>query len=244
MPTDRSARVVVASAQPLFLDGLALVLGREADIQVVASSGLDESLPRTIRQGQPDLAILDLDLNREDAVTAIRAIHAVAPSTKLVLFTSPVDDDVLATVVRLGVRAVLSKSVAASVFAACVRHVHIGGYWLETPTAPSAPPRTGRRAPPRRDLAPERLTARERQVAELAGQGVSAAGIGRRLNISAATVKVHLRHVYGKLRIADRAALVLYTRDRGLRPGVAAVRPASSGQSRARRATGRDARTG
>ena len=52
------------------------------------------------------------------------------------------------------------------------------------------------------------LTARERQVAHLVAEGLSNKGIGKRLNVTEGTVKLHVHSIYKKLEIPRRAALV------------------------------------
>jgi DNA-binding CsgD family transcriptional regulator len=60
------------------------------------------------------------------------------------------------------------------------------------------------------------LTGREREVLQLAAEGLSAPAIGRRLVLSPATVRTHLRHIYEKLDVGDRAAAVA----KGIRLGL------------------------
>ena len=55
------------------------------------------------------------------------------------------------------------------------------------------------------------LTAREREVMLLAAEGLSNTKIARRLGISDNTVRVHLQHIYRKLRIRDRTTLAAMT---------------------------------
>ncbi|MFI5633519.1 helix-turn-helix transcriptional regulator [Streptomyces sp. NPDC051664] len=52
------------------------------------------------------------------------------------------------------------------------------------------------------------LTLREREVAELAGEGLKTKDIAERLRVSPRTVDVHLTHIYSKLGVNSRAALV------------------------------------
>jgi two-component system, NarL family, nitrate/nitrite response regulator NarL len=60
------------------------------------------------------------------------------------------------------------------------------------------------------------LTAREQEVLVLAAEGHSASEIGKRLYLSAATVKTHLAHLYDKFGVYDRAAAVAEAFRRGL----------------------------
>jgi ATP/maltotriose-dependent transcriptional regulator MalT len=60
------------------------------------------------------------------------------------------------------------------------------------------------------------LTARERQVLQLAAAGQSTRGVADRLFLSPGTVKTHFQHIYAKLGVSDRAAAVAHA----LRSGV------------------------
>jgi RNA polymerase sigma factor (sigma-70 family) len=56
------------------------------------------------------------------------------------------------------------------------------------------------------------LTERERQIVRLVCEGLSNKEIARQLNISEGTIKVHLRHIFEKLAIKHRTALVALAR--------------------------------
>ena len=60
------------------------------------------------------------------------------------------------------------------------------------------------------------LTLREREVMRLLVRGLPNKEIGRRLMISEGTVKIHLHHIYGKLKVPSRLALAYYARQKGL----------------------------
>ena len=61
------ARIVIASAQPLFLDGLVAALEAEPYASVVGRCADDELIRDTIRQLQPDVALLDIGLSRHES---------------------------------------------------------------------------------------------------------------------------------------------------------------------------------
>ena len=71
------------------------------------------------------------------------------------------------------------------------------------------------------DAAPARpaaaaLTAREVDIIRLAGLGLTNEDIGRRLSISPATAKTHIRNAMRKIDVHDRAQLVAYVHRSGL----------------------------
>jgi DNA-binding CsgD family transcriptional regulator len=78
----------------------------------------------------------------------------------------------------------------------------------------------GTHSPALRRVGVRPLTARERQVAALAAEGLSNLRIARKLQLSVRTVETHLAHAYSKLGISTRAALTvaLVTAARGCAP--------------------------
>ncbi|NLH70267.1 MAG: response regulator transcription factor, partial [Brooklawnia sp.] len=58
-----------------------------------------------------------------------------------------------------------------------------------------------------------RLTEREREVAVLMAEGLTNAQIGSRLNLSLASVKAHLSHVFTKLGVDNRVSAAMVVRD-------------------------------
>jgi DNA-binding CsgD family transcriptional regulator len=72
----------------------------------------------------------------------------------------------------------------------------------------------GRRSRPRAGW--ESLTPTEREVVALAAQGLSNGAIGTQLLITAGTVRTHLRSVFGKLGVANRAELAAVAARRGM----------------------------
>ena len=215
-PPAAPARLLIASEQPLFLDGLQALLGREGDPAVVARcTGYDDIVGQA-QALQPDVTLLDLDISRATNLGIVRRVTEVAATTKVVLLTPRTEEEALITVVRLGVRGVLLKSVASSTILQCIRQVHGGGYWLDKQMTATALRKIVRREVTQRELSGAGLTPRELEIAKLAGQGLRNMVIGTKLGISPATVKIHLHQIYRKLNLTGRLALMIYARDNDL----------------------------
>ena len=67
-----------------------------------------------------------------------------------------------------------------------------------------------------RDPAADVLTAREREVLALIGQGLTNAEIAAVLVLGEGTVKTHVGHIFAKLGLRDRAAAIVFAFDHGL----------------------------
>jgi DNA-binding NarL/FixJ family response regulator len=208
-----SSRILIASAEPLFLDGLETLVGREPDTRVVARCADDGSIRRDAEELQPDVALLDIDLSRLDGGHLVCDLRDAVPAMKLIVFTARADREALLQAVRLGVLGVLLKSVDPSQITQCLRAVRAGGCWPEKQLTAAIQRRTVRGETALRGLSPQGLTPREAEIATLAGRGLRNLEIGSTLNVSPATVKVRLYRVYQKLGLSGRLALIAYAGD-------------------------------
>ena len=203
-----SARILIASAEPLFLDGLETLVARAPDTQVVARCSDDGSIRRDAEELQPDVALLDL--SSLDGGRLLRDLRDAAPPMKLIVFTARADREALLEAARLGVRGVLLKSVGPAQILQCIRAVQAGGCWPEKQLTAATQRRAIRSETAKRSLWPRGLTPLEAEVATLARRGLRNLEIGNTLNVSPATVKVRLCRVYQKLGLSGRLALIAY----------------------------------
>jgi len=209
-------QIVLFGEQPLFLDGLQALLGREHDLAVVARCEEADDAMERLRELRPEIALLDLDTASDDRLALVRRINEERIDARIVLLMAHADDELLLDAVRLGVRGALVKSMPSHLVPECVRQVHAGEYWLEKRMTATALQKMVRREAAQRRLSLAGLTAREVEIARLAAQGIQSLGIGAKLNISPATVKIHLHKIYQKLGLSGRIGLMVYARENNL----------------------------
>jgi DNA-binding NarL/FixJ family response regulator len=205
-------RVLIVDDHPIVREGVAAVLEREHDIDVVAAAEtIDEGL-RLAAKLHPDVILLDLKLPGDrtvDGVTSFaREKHAI------VVFTAHDADDDVFRAIRGGARGYLLKGSPAAEIAGAIRQVNAGESYLSPRIAAKlvkdvAEPR-GRTAP---------LSARERGVLRLVAAGLSNRQIGQTLSISERTVKFHVTAIFNKLGADNRAQAVAMAAERGLLSG-------------------------
>jgi DNA-binding NarL/FixJ family response regulator len=127
------------------------------------------------------------------------------------------DDENLAAALRAGASGFLLKGVPVDDLQRAVRTVAEGGAWLDpavTGRVLSSYRDTPQAAGP--DTAADVLTARERQVLTLIGQGMTNGEIAAELVLGEGTVKTHVSHVFAKLQFRDRAAAIVFAFDHRL----------------------------
>jgi DNA-binding NarL/FixJ family response regulator len=124
------------------------------------------------------------------------------------------DQDVVQAL-YLGARGIVLKDMASRLIGQCIRTVHAGGRWVEKGVATVAVEKLLKREAGVRTIG-ESLTPRELEVARMIAAGLPSKAVASQLDISEGTAKLHLHHVYEKLKLSGRVALVHYMQSHGL----------------------------
>jgi DNA-binding NarL/FixJ family response regulator len=207
--------VVLADDHPIVLAGLENMLRRQRDCRVVASCVDGVEALRAITQYRPDVAVLDLRMPRLTGLAVLKQMQKDNLPTRPIVLAAVLDDDDLVEAIRLGVRGILLKEMAAAAVVECIREVHAGGQWMEKRSVTHALDRMVRREQGSRDLE-KILTTRELQIAGAVATGLRNKEIADKFGIAEGTVKIHLHVIYEKLKIDGRMALVLKMREKAL----------------------------
>lgn len=205
----RCISVLIADSQPVVLRGLTSVLGARNDFKVVACCDDGLSCIEAIRSLAPDVALLDVSMPGLTGLDILEIANAENLSTRLVLFTTTVEDCEL--VMSAGAYGVILKDVPLKLLVESLRQVADGERLLPLPSTDKVVPLEREKIAIAENVLAA-LTDRERQIMSLVSEGLSNKEIGRRLNIADGTIKVHLHHIYQKLEIRNRtllAALVI-----------------------------------
>lgn len=209
-----SIRLVLADDHPIVLDGLAQLFAGTPDCEVVASVRDGNRALAAVRELDPDVLVLDLRMPGMDGLDVLRELKRNALPVKPVVLTAA-DSERVVEAIELGARGVVLKDMAPALLLRAVREVHEGGTWIERGAASDTVDRLLQRQAAN-DQRFQRLTPREIEVARLVAQGLPNKVVAEKLAITEGTVKLHVHHVYGKLGVDGRMALVRYLQSRGL----------------------------
>jgi len=198
-----SISLVVADDHPVVLHGLLSLLQNELDFDVLASCGDGAAALDAILAYAPSIALLDLRLPKMSALEVLDKVSNQNLKTRIVILTAFTEDrDVLMAVSR-GVYGIIMKDVVANVLLECLRTVSMGNRCV--------PPGLFAREMHRLNEAAsiyKTLTTREREVMRLIGEGLSNREVAEWLAISEGTVKLHVHHIYSKIGLNTRPALI------------------------------------
>jgi DNA-binding NarL/FixJ family response regulator len=219
MTDRRPVRVLLADDQPLLRTGFRMVLGGEADLDIVGEAGDGTEAVDLARRLLPDVVLMDIRMPRLDGVAATRAIVAARLPVRVLILTTFDLDEYVVGALRAGASGFLAKDVPAEDLVAAIRTVAAG----EAVVAPRILQRLLDRfaamlpdpeaAPPRRL---EVLTDREREVLVHIARGESNSEIARALSVSETTIKTHVGNVLTKLGLRDRVQAVVLAYESGL----------------------------
>jgi two-component system nitrate/nitrite response regulator NarL len=204
--------VYVGEDHPIYLEGLVRVLSQRPDFEVVGFSGDGREALEQIRALEPQVAVLDEGMPGLTGNDVLQAISRDALRTRVVMLSASLDSAVVFRAVANGVRAYLTKDSDRSTICDAVAAVARG----ETVLAPEVQAGLADEVRMRQGERRPTLSQREREVLERAATGLSAPAIARELSISTATVKTHLRNLYDKLGVSERAAAVAEAMRRGM----------------------------
>ncbi|MEU0796514.1 response regulator transcription factor [Amycolatopsis sp. NPDC005961] len=216
-------RVVVVDDQELMRVGFRMVLGAQADIDVVGEAGDGAQAIRMAEELRPDVVLMDVRMPVLDGVEATKRIVAAGTARVLVMTTFDLDEYVYSAL-QGGASGFLLKDTQPGHLVSALRAVASG----DAVVSPSVTRRlldrfVGTGGAPMRDTAElDVLTDREREVLVLIAKGMSNLEIAETLFLSEATVKTHVGRILAKLDLRDRVQAVVLAYETGLaRPGLA-----------------------
>ena len=213
-------RVVLADDHPIVRQGLRTLLESECGCQIVGEAADGLTAVDLISRLTPDVAILDLQMPDLDGLEVARRAREKAPTTRVIILSMHGDEPYVVQALRRGVAGYVLKGAATTDLIAAVPAVMAGQRFLSTALSERAIEAYALRA--QEASSPldryELLTAREREVLQLAAQGMTNTEIGQRLSISPRTAETHRTNLMRKLTLTTHTELVRFAISRGLLP--------------------------
>jgi DNA-binding NarL/FixJ family response regulator len=204
-------RILVVDDHPIVREGLAAMIEDEPGFELTAAVGSAEEALRVAVQQRPDIVLLDLELPGMHCVEAIPRFAAVAPNTRIVVFTAYDTEEHVFGALRAGAKGYLLKGAPAEEIAGAIRAVHAGGSSLAPRVAAKVVAEVSAPRPPANPL-----SERERTVLRLVAEGLPNKQIARSLAIAERTVKFHIASASRKLGAGNRAQAAALSIRRGL----------------------------
>jgi two-component system, NarL family, nitrate/nitrite response regulator NarL len=216
----QSTRILLVDDHKLVCTGVRMLLESHPELEVVGEAYCRaDALAMTTRE-QPDLIVLDLDLGGDMALDCIPDLLAAANGARVLVLTGMLDPDLHRRAVCLGAMGLVLKETAADVLLQAIEKVSAGEVWIQrsmmAEVLKDLVHKVRYQEPDPEAAKIAKLTAREREVIALVGEGLRNQQIADRLYISETTVRHHLNAIFTKVKVPDRLALVIYAYRHGL----------------------------
>ncbi|WP_462410162.1 response regulator [Neobacillus sp. Marseille-QA0830] len=197
-------------------DGLKNIIEMESDIQVVAEAVNGNDAIAKVKESQPDVILMDINIPEKNGIEATGAIKQLNPEIKIIILTMFDHDEYFMSAIREGADGYLLKDAPSQHVIDAIRGVANGqsvihsamtkkflGFYQPKPILEQEPV-----------LAEERLdlplTDREKEVLLCLVKGMNNKDIAQALYISDKTVKIHVSNIFKKLGVKSRSQVVIY----------------------------------
>ncbi|WP_445529044.1 response regulator [Streptomyces cyslabdanicus] len=208
MPGDRrpakSIRLLLAEDQQMMRGALALLLGMEDDMEVVAQVAAGDAVVDAALTHRPDVALLDIELPGMSGLDAAAELREQAPGCRVLILTTFGRPGYLRRAMEAGAGGFLVKDGPVEELAAAIRRVLTGETVVDPVLAAAA-----------LSAGPSPLTARECDVLRASADGATVADVAARLHLSESTVRNYLSAAIGKTGTRNRTEAVREARRQG-----------------------------
>ena len=185
---------MIANDRNVVLQGLATILSRHKEIEVVAQTIKLSRVLEDFRRFRPNVLLIDLRFEGVDAIETIRKIHEDFPSKGILMVTSFDGSEDIHRALRAGARGYVLTDVSDSELIEAIQLVNSGRNYISSQIASRLAQRMNRST----------LTRREMEVMQQIVRGKSNKEIADNLQITEETVKYHVKGILSKLGVSDR----------------------------------------
>ena len=218
-----TVRILIVDDHALFRVGIANILSREPDLEVVGEADDSRSAGDRALETSPDLHHMDLSLPSPGGIETTQRIKRELPATGIIVLAVNEDEDSLFDAIKAGAAAFILKDVGPDDLVTIIRRVADGEFLINDKvfSKPAVATRVlkefrelavyGQEAAP--IFAP--LSPREVEILDNIAQGMTNKQVAYALTISEQTVKNHMSSILRKLSVNDRTQAVVYAMRQG-----------------------------
>jgi DNA-binding NarL/FixJ family response regulator len=206
MKSNKTIRILVADDHYVVRMGLIALVNTEEDLEVIGEASDGNQAVDLFEKLRPDLVLMDLRMPVKDGIAATTEIFTKHPHARVLMLTTYDGDTDIHRAIQSGAQGYVLKNTTGVELIPALRAVAAGQKWI--------PKEISARLASRKMF--EELTSREMEVLQQIAKGLANKEIGDALKISEHTVKDHLKHILGKLHVADRTEAVTVALQRGI----------------------------
>ena len=199
-------RIIIADDHMMVREGLKQLLELDGNIEVVGQASEGEKCLELVKQLQPDVVLLDINMPNMNGLQALQKMRLKNEKQKILMLTIHNEVEYLLRAVELGANGYVLKDSESEVLKKAIHTVYRGETYIE----PTLTPEMKERMKRDKSTTSEPLTNREVDVLKLVAEGLFNKEIACRLNISEKTVKNHVSNIFKKIGVSDRTQAAVY----------------------------------
>jgi len=206
MNDDRKIRILTVDDHPVVRNGIAGLVGDQADMVLVGEASNGREAIQQFRTHKPDITLMDLQMPELNGIDAIIAIRGEFPHARVIVLTTYTGDVQIVRALKAGAQGYLLKNLLHKELLDAIRSVH-GGKRILTPELS---------VEVASHAVDDSLTPAEVSVLRLIANGNANKQIADQLSISEETVKSRVKNILSKLDANDRTHAVTIALKRGI----------------------------
>lgn len=204
-----ASSVLLVDDHPLLRKGLAQLIALEDELEVVGEACDGLSAVSLAKQYDPDLIVLDLNMQGMDGLETLQAMRAEGISSRIIMLTVSDNDEDLIRAITYGADGYLLKDMEPELILQQLKDAVNGKQVISDKLTPILIGALRKGNDSRTQLL-AKLTSREHETLKYVAKGLSNKLIARELDISDGTVKVHVKHILKKLGLRSRVEAAVW----------------------------------
>ncbi len=198
-------KVIVADNHPIVRHGISALLRGAEDIRIIGEVPTTNALFQMLRDQDPDVLIMELDLPQINGIAALRHIKEEYPEVKVLIFSGQSEDVYALSTIRAGASGYLSKTSDAENLTAAIKKVARGSMFITNELAQRLAFDQGSQKP-RRFF--RKLSTREVEVLKMLATGKRNKEVALGLNLNEKTVSTYKARLMKKLNVDNMVDLL------------------------------------
>ncbi len=201
-------KIMLVDDHALIRQGLGKILGLDPELEIVTEAADGAAAVASVRQHQPDVVLMDINMPVMNGLEATRIIKQEYPEIGVIALTIHDDEEYVFELVNIGVSGYVLKDVEAETLIDAVKQVAAGKSIIHPDITAKLLDEFKRLHRNETDI--PKLTSREKEVLQSIVKGLSNKAIGEQLYISEKTVKNHITNILRKLDLHDRTQAAIF----------------------------------